>query len=1510
MERGIRVSPVVLLLFLSLFIVTSSLHAQTANGQVGGLVQDVSKALVPGVTVTLKNNETGISTTQVTNESGAYSFLSVPPGTYSVSGSLPGFKTAVTNNVVIGVAAQVRLNITLEVGALDAKVEVSVTADQILTESAASVGDVLTSKRALDLPLVGNDILDLVKILPGYRLSPGSVPGVIVTDTFAGQGLDTVNVTRDGLSVTSGRYSPTTYGLSTTTNINPELVGEIRLILSPVDAELGRGNSQIQISTRSGTNRYTGSAVWQVQNTALNANTWANNKNVTNGVWSPTQPDWRNNHDVTLTYGGPVIRNKTFFFVAWEQQTSRTRQLVTANVWSDAARNGIFRYWEKWNPLNGNPSGEPATYPQTAASAQRPSVDFSGNPLRPTNNPDGTAYTGKLVCFSVFNTVKVDGTPFTPADCPGGTISTNTTSWDPLRLTPDSTGYIAKVMKAMPKANYYLAGDGLNTAGFRWVRPAKGDGNGANANNATVGIADYVNRKQINIKIDQNFGAKHRVSGNYSYQSDFSDAFMANWPGGINGENRRTPQVLTISGTSTLSSTMLNEARFGFRREDTGQYIPLTSADNAVRDAAAQWYHTGGTNSENNKAYPVAYNLTSGVANGALSIASQNLGNKSPLYNFADTFSWAHSRHSFKFGGEIRLTLSTARNSVGGSVLPTLTSGAATGTTSPLSTASNFTSQLTDFLATGRTNASNLLYFMNGSVASASQLRWIDDSSDVTKAHWEDTTTVGQKFRQQRANEWSVFWKDDWKLTNNLTVNLGLRYDFYQSPYIGSGFTTTAVGQGIGLFANSYDGKAAFDNWLLPGSTYLTGYGNAAGITSTNALQCSLGVQQSTRLPVSTCDPNKLTTIEFVGPNTPNPSKHVQPQDGNNFGPAIGFAWQVPWFGAGKTTIRGGYQVTYNGSNRDLVASEAILGGAPGATLSSTTNTADPDIAAILATRALNLQDIPTLVPVRPTINPGQTLPVYGRYTGGFEGYDPNYRTPYTQNLTLQVTRSVARNMTLDARYVGTLGRKMETTLNINTPAIFSNKELMDALDLTRAGGNSPLFDQMFAGLNVSGQTTGGYGAVGTCVAGAPAGASGLGKEGCAANQVMQHGSAHLRRSASFTTPLANGNYFNVINALANLNTVTGTGLQPLPTGFTGANARVLRNGCDRIANNLYNPAAAASATNIPTRCFPEDYFYANPQFGTANPVYHANMAHNNFHSMQLQYTLRPTQGTSFQSTYTWQKNLTDRFDTYVDPRNRAADYSLDYTSIAQEFRTNGTFEIPVGPNRLVFGNSSGWFARAIERWQTSIIYSWSGGPPRDAYANQFLYAATGSSPQPRPLPSIVGPWKALKTDFKWNGPSNNSGTIFGYPSPFVTFRDPQCANIPTADSMGFNLQTSCVLNGLAAVAPAGTPGAVLQADNVTYAVPVLVNPMPGNRGNLRPRALRGIGRWTLDGNIGKTFRINESKSVQIRFDATNILNHPLPADPQFSMQSADFGRVTGDKTNSRRFQGQLRLSF
>src|SRR5262249_3707877 len=191
---------------------------------------------------------------------------------------------------------------------------------------------------------------------------------------------------------------------------------------------------------------------------------------------------------------------------------------------------------------------------------------------------------------------------------------------------------------------------------------------------------------------------------------------------------------------------------------------------------------------------------------------------------------------------------------------------------------------------------------------------------------------------------------------------------------------------------------------------------------------------------------------EFVGPNTPNPGKVVIPNDYNNFGPAIGFAWQLPWFGEGKTTLRGGYQITYGGSGRSGSLLDTLLGSAPGNTNAATTQPAGANVASVLATPALNLTDLTTLVPVRPTSAPGATAPIYGR-TVNFSAYDPKFTTPYIENVTMQLTRTLTRNQTLDLRYIGTLGRKIQDSLNLNLATVFDNPELLDALNVTRAGG-------------------------------------------------------------------------------------------------------------------------------------------------------------------------------------------------------------------------------------------------------------------------------------------------------------------------------------------------------------------------------------------------------------------------------------------------------------------------
>src|SRR5678816_1339963 len=268
----------------------SSLQAfgQSSNASVGGIVSDPSGANIPGVTIKATNQATGIVTTVISNDAGAYNLASLLPGLYKISAELPGFQTQTVPDVQLGNAAQVRLNFKMVVANLATSVEVTVAAQDLITSSSSSVGEVLPQQKVQDLPLVSNNVLDLVGVMAGVFMTNDAVFGAEQTN-FAGVSARDVNVQRDGISMNSQRWPN---GLDAPTRMNPDLVGEVRLILAPVDAEMGRGNGQVQIQTRSGTNAFHGSLVWNVQNSALDANTWTNNSK------SPVvTPPWRNQHE-------------------------------------------------------------------------------------------------------------------------------------------------------------------------------------------------------------------------------------------------------------------------------------------------------------------------------------------------------------------------------------------------------------------------------------------------------------------------------------------------------------------------------------------------------------------------------------------------------------------------------------------------------------------------------------------------------------------------------------------------------------------------------------------------------------------------------------------------------------------------------------------------------------------------------------------------------------------------------------------------------------------------------------------------------------------------------------------------------------------------------------------------------------------------------------------------------------------------------------------------------------
>jgi hypothetical protein len=495
--------------------------------------------------------------------------------------------------------------------------------------------------------------------------------------------------------------------------------------------------------------------------------------------------------------------------------------------------------------------------------------------------------------------------------------------------------------------------------------------------------------------------------------------------------------------------------------------------------------------------------------------------------------------------------------------------------------------------------------------------------------------------------------------------------------------------------------------------------------------------------------------------------------------------------------------------------------------------------------------------------------------------------TPYIQNFTLSLTHQLRRNVTVDVRYAGTQGKKLAGDFRPNRLNVWHNSELLDALNTVRTGGEAPIFDQMFAGMNLNTNVSG-YTAVGTTNN----------------NNVVQTGSLHLRRR--FDTELAQGNYIAIANYI---NENTGgsptSGLLPVNSALSNVGGRILRNGCDRLANgqSVVGPSIAT-----PLRCFPENYLIANPQFGDVSggffdqsPTYNTNSGSSNYHSMQAQITVRPTYGVNFQGTYTWAKAMELPNDDWTDPLNRDADYRLSGSHIAHDFRMNGTFQLPIGPNQLLFGNSGGTLARIIEGWKLSWTYNIYSGSPRDIAAEDMLYD--------NGVADVVGPWDVNGGTVLWGqdvGGQNLGGTFFGPVGTYQVVTDPQCAPggpLDYTDAMGFSGMRAQCAAGLTAIADS--------SGNI-----VLQNPLPGRRGTLGQRTITGPGSWRLDGSLGKSFQMSESKQLQIRFDATNILNHPDPfavgnnPTPVLNINSDDFGVISGKGNQRRSFEAQLRFTF
>jgi hypothetical protein len=303
-----------IIFILGLLIITENAYGQFETATVLGTVRDQNRAVLPGATVTLKNIATGITSTTLTDENGDFLFTSVKIGNYRVTAELKGFATAVIEQVTVTVEARQRADLTMQIGAASETITITDTAPLLETDS-SSKGQIINQRQIVNLPIIGRTYSNLALLVPGVRQSQSGNQGDI---SFRREGAYNVNGLRsvynnfliDGID--NNFYGTTNQGFSNqAAQPSPDSVAEFRMSVNSYSAEYGRtGGAVMNVSTRSGTNQYHG-AVWDyLQNTALNAT----------GFFRP--PDGRkpqvNRNQFGFVFGGPIIKDRTFFFLDYE----------------------------------------------------------------------------------------------------------------------------------------------------------------------------------------------------------------------------------------------------------------------------------------------------------------------------------------------------------------------------------------------------------------------------------------------------------------------------------------------------------------------------------------------------------------------------------------------------------------------------------------------------------------------------------------------------------------------------------------------------------------------------------------------------------------------------------------------------------------------------------------------------------------------------------------------------------------------------------------------------------------------------------------------------------------------------------------------------------------------------------------------------------------------------------------------------------------------------------------
>ena len=741
---------VYLALLLAAAFMPVTVLGQAYFGTVSGELTDATGAVVQGAKVVLADQQKGFTFTTTSDTSGRYLFRSVSPGVYAVSADAEGFATSASARFRVDVNENATANLTLKVAGANQKVEVEAHAQNIQTED-AETGQVINRRFINDLPLLDRYVVALAALAPGVtemddQCSEFAGGGSCTGTNFVSNGSrgSTADILSDGASVTNSEPNG---GITAATYLpSPEAVEEFKVEQTNFSAEYGfSGASVVNMITRSGTNTFHGSLYNFSRDQFTDANNWFNDR------FGVPIPHVRRN-DFGVTIGGPIIKNKTFFFFDYEGTRASSLGSVQAGVPDSLFRSGNFGevctangntdssgnyHPGAWDTTVGDPN-----YGMCVQADNSAMVVGSGqlwDPYQRGYDPNvGAAVWTSQNAFIPFNNVGAYVSP----GCNQAALSAAApgSNCPPNEPTPGVPGNLIdpvaqKMMSYFPQPNISAAAGG--TIYRNWI-----------ASGPNLSFND-----QYDIRIDHRFSQKNLVSVKYSDQWSHGHSFNCfdNFTDPCEGgPNRTTAHVFAINDTHTFTPTLLLNATLGFSRG--AWHIDAYNAQ-GVNDPLGTLGFPSYLNSNGFQGVPPIFlsnYFSAGFADmGTDPYGNYRLGQDTGQLTIA--LDKVHGPHEMKFGFDGRLhQMNYIQTNAPNGYFSFDTTGSGS---CPGASSSNYGQSGIQYCG-GDAMAS----FMMGTMNSNSYYE-IQDRPAM------------ENF------QYGFFALDNWKVNRNLTLNLGLRYD-------------------------------------------------------------------------------------------------------------------------------------------------------------------------------------------------------------------------------------------------------------------------------------------------------------------------------------------------------------------------------------------------------------------------------------------------------------------------------------------------------------------------------------------------------------------------------------------------------------------------------------------------------------------------------------------------------------------------------------------------------------